>query len=259
MNPPTRRPDPVFAELDACGLNLQAVFDVQQLPDDVRRTLPADAQERYRQLLLIGNLGPTFWQHATANGLRGEHPLDAFTRARVVAWLDRHFPGVRHEWLYPGERLVGLQSLGRLAGWHQPSPFMVGVNEAWGSWFAYRAALLADTGLARTEPLAGASPCERCVDRPCVAACPPRALHGGFDLAACSGWRLAPGSSCRGQCLARIACPVGTRHRYDTAQIAYHYARSLATLARNAPGPVHAADAPRVSRRRSGIDQKGIA
>jgi len=244
MNPPTRRPDPVFAELDACGLNLQAVFDVQRLPDDVRETLAADAQGRYRQLLLIGNLGPTFWQHATANGLRGDHPLDAFTRTRVVAWLDRHFPGVRHEWLYPGERLVGLQSLGRLAGWHQPSPFMVGVHEAWGSWFAYRAVLLADTDLARTGPLAGASPCERCVDRPCVAACPPRALHDGFDLAACADWRLAPGSDCRDQCLARIACPVGTRHRYDSAQIAYHYARSLATLARNAPGPAHAGDAP---------------
>ncbi|GMV02235.1 MAG: hypothetical protein AMXMBFR52_18910 [Burkholderiales bacterium] len=242
MNPPNRRPDPVFAELDACGLNLQAVFDVHRLPEDLRGTLAADAQACYRQLVLIGNLGPGFWRHATANGLRGAHPLDAFTRTRVVAWLDRRFPGVPHEWLYPGERLVALQSLGRLAGWHQPSPFMVGVNTAWGSWFAYRAALLADTGLAPTEPFASTSPCERCRDRPCVDACPPRALRGGFDLAACSGWRLASGSSCRDRCLARLACPAGAKHRYGKAQIAYHYARSLATLAPQAPGPACAAD-----------------
>lgn len=232
MNPPNRRPDPVFAELDACGLNLQAVFDVRRLPADVRETLPAGARERYRQLLLVGNAGPAFWEHATANGLHGEHPLDTFARARVLAWLARRFPGVGHQWLYPGgEGVVALQRLGGLAGWHRPSPFMVGVNAAWGSWFAYRAALLADTGLAPTEPLAAASPCERCVERPCVAACAPRALRGGFDLAACTGWRLAPGSSCREQCLARSACPVGGAYRYGSAQIAYHYGRSLATLA----------------------------
>ena len=166
MNSPTRRPDPVFAELDACGLNLQAVFDVSRLPAAVRETLPAGACARYRQLLLIGNLGSAFWQHAAREGLHGEHPLDTFTRARVAAWLEGRLRGVRHQWLYPGEHRIGLQRLGTLAGWHQPSPFMVGVNEAWGSWFAYRAALLADTDLACTEPLAGASPCERCLDRP---------------------------------------------------------------------------------------------
>ncbi len=250
MNPPTRRPDPVFAELDACGLNLQAVFDLRALPGDVREALPAEARDpdagdrlpdelrgRGRRLLLVGNLGPAFWRHATADGLHGEHPLDAFARARVDAWLDRRFPDARREWLYPGEPAIGLQRLGRLAGWHHPSPFMVGVNDAWGSWFAYRAALLADVDLAPTAPLAAASPCERCAARPCVAACPPGALRDRFDLAACSGWRLAPDSSCREQCLARSACPAGAAHRYDPAQIAYHYGRSLATLARHASRP----------------------
>jgi len=235
MNPPTGTRDPVFAELDACGLNLQAVFDAHQLPGDVRKTLHSDAHGSRRQLLLIGSLGPTFWQHASANGLHGEHPLDAFTRMRIGRWFERRFPDIRHEWLYPGTRPVALQRLGSLAGWHHPSPFMVGVNEAWGSWFAYRAALLADTDLAPTTTLVGLSPCERCVDRPCVTACPPRALDGGFDLAACSAWRLAPGSNCRDQCPARDACPVGTMHRYGRTQVAYHYGRSLATLARRVP------------------------
>ena len=91
MKPDTRRPNPVFADLDAAGLNLQAVFDVARLPADLQRRLFAGAHGGYRQLLLIGHLGPTFWQQATAAGMEGEHPLDAFTGTRVAAWLSRHF------------------------------------------------------------------------------------------------------------------------------------------------------------------------
>lgn len=237
MKPDTRLPNPVFADLDAAGLNLQAVFDVARLPADLQRRLFAGAHGGYRQLLLIGHLGPTFWQQATAAGMEGEHPLDAFTGTRVAAWLSRRFPEVRHALLYPGDVLIGLQRLGQLAGWHHPSPFMVGVAENWGSWFAYRAVLVADTDLPPTPPLNAASPCEHCARRPCVAACPAHALSDGFDLDGCSGYRLAPGSICRDQCLSRSACPVGSAHRYGREQIAYHYGRSLATLAGNASSP----------------------
>lgn len=237
MKPDTRRPNPVFADLDAAGLNLQAVFDVAELPADLQRVLPADEHGSYRQLLLIGHLGPTFWQQAKAAGMQGEDPLDAFTRTCVVAWANRRFPEVRHALLYPGDVVIGLQRLGKLAGWHHPSPFMVGVAENWGSWFAYRAVLAADTDLPPTPPLNAASPCEHCARRPCVAACPAQALGNGFDPDRCSGYRLAPGSNCRDQCLARSACPVGAAHRYGREQMAYHYGRSLATLAGNVSRP----------------------
>lgn len=237
MKPESGLPDPVFAELDAAGLNLQAVFDVTQLPADVRRALPVDAHGPWRQLLLIGHLGPRFWRQASAAGLHGEHPLDTFSRARVAAWLEQHFPGVRHALLYPGDAPVGLQRLGVLAGWHQPSPIMLGVTRDWGSWFAYRAVLVADTDLPPTRPLEAASACEHCTHRSCVAACPAGAPGSVFDLARCLDWRLAPASGCRDQCLARNACPVGAAHRYDSEQIAYHYGRSFATLASRRPRP----------------------
>lgn len=111
MNPPTRRPDPAFAELDACGLNLQAVFDVRRLPADVRETLPAGARERYRQLLLVGNAGPAFWEHATATactasirstrsparacsrGSRGASPASGISGSTPAARVSLRFNG----------------------------------------------------------------------------------------------------------------------------------------------------------------------
>ena len=221
---------PMFSDLDAQGLNLQAVFNVAELPADVRQRLPDEGRAGWRQLLLIGHRGRLLWQQVQREQLVGTDPIDRFTRTQVDAWLQRHQPGVRHVWVYPGANAIDLQGLGQLAGWHHPSPFMVGIHPDWGSWFAYRAVVLADTDLPVTPPLKSASPCAHCASRVCVAACPADALRAGFDLVACVAYRLTPDSSCRERCLARNACPVGEDQRYSDAQTAYHYRQSLAAL-----------------------------
>lgn len=218
--------------LHEAGLNLQAVFDVAALPEEVAASLERAAPGHgRRQLILLGHGGRRLWQAVQAAGLDSDHPIDDFTIASVGRWFAAVCPGRDFHLLYPGDAPVGLQQLGRLAGWHHPSPFMVGVRQQWGSWYAYRAALLADSDFPPTPPLQEASPCASCAPRVCIEACPAGALAGGrFDLAACVAWRRLPASPCRHTCLARLACPVGREHRYEPAQIRHTYAQSLAAI-----------------------------
>ena len=228
----------VFAPLISSGLNLHHVFDLAALPPEWLATLGLDEAERrpYRQLILIGHLGRDCWTSLQRRGMHGSDPLDQFVTERVAAWMTDSLPGQAWRQLFPGPAPVGLQRLGALAGWHQSSPFGVGVDAEWGSWFAYRAVLLADTDLPLTPQRQSASPCVDCRDSPCLAACPAGALSAPSDwlragsgegLRRCLEHRLRPGSNCQDRCLARNACPVGAPHRYTDEQIAYHYLHSL--------------------------------
>jgi len=217
--------------LAECGLNLQAVFELAALPAEMRESLD-QAGTGFRQLLLFGNGGGAFWQALRLAGMEGEHPVDCFSVDCVTRYMAEALPGSRYQVLYPGAAVIPLQTLGRLAGWHHPSPMMVGINERWGVWFAYRVALLADTELTPTVPWTAPSPCDGCGDRPCVGACPAGALNtGSLHLDRCLIYRRREDSLCRDTCMARVACPVGAAHRYSDEQIRYHYGRSMAVIA----------------------------
>ena len=223
-------PEADFAALDAVGLNLRAVFALDQLPDALRDALrnECDAARNYSQLLLIGNGGRAMWQAILREGGRSADPIDDFSVREVRRWLAAQASGRSYEIVYPGERLVGLQSLGECAGWHFASPFMVGINERWGTWFAYRVAVLANTDFEPTRPVPGESPCTACRPRPCVSACPGKAIEdSGFNLADCVRYRLRADSACQTTCMARLACPVRAEHRYDDEQIRHAYTISL--------------------------------
>lgn len=217
--------------LDAAGLNRQHVFDLASLPDDVRATLGDTAG--FRQLILIGHGGRRLWECVQASGIGGEHPIDDYCVQTIGRWFADQLPGRTFRIVYPGDRPVGLQALGKLAGWHHASPFMVGIDEQWGSWYAYRAVVLADTDFCPFFPLDRSNPCLSCSAQPCIAACPAGALDDArFSLAHCASHRLQPDSVCALGCLARSACPVGSEHRYDEAQVRHSYSRSLAMLRR---------------------------
>ncbi|QID16918.1 hypothetical protein G3580_04250 [Nitrogeniibacter mangrovi] len=240
-----------FDALVRVGLNLHGVIDVASLPAEVHTRLPRrDDGAAHAQLILIGNAGPTLWRAVQAARPASEHPIDDFSRAAVARWLAAQAGGASRHWLYPGDSPVGLQSLGALFGWHHPSPFMVGIQPDWGTWFAYRVAVLADTALPPTPPRQPRSPCADCSAQPCRSACPAGAMAGEtFSLPACVDWRLRAGSSCAETCLARLACPVGTAHRYDEGQIRHGYTQSLRWLrqspeAPGAPGRTHGESAP---------------
>jgi hypothetical protein len=116
--------------LNKNGLNRQAIFDVADLPAAIRSQLKAESG----QLILIGHGGRLLWEKVQAACLKSSDPIDDFTIATIQRWFTDFLPGKRYQILYPGDQIIGLQALGKLAGWHQPSPFMVGIDSDWGSW-----------------------------------------------------------------------------------------------------------------------------
>jgi epoxyqueuosine reductase len=230
--------------LNEAGINRQHVFDLADLPDEVRATLGDTTG--FQQLILLGHGGRRLWECVQASGIVGEHPIDDYCVQTVRRWFAEHIPGARYRIVYPGVSMVGLQALGRLAGWHHASPFMVGIDSEWGSWYAYRAVVLADSQFLpffpaerapKEVPLGDSIPCVDCPDQPCIAACPAEAMADGqFSLTRCAGYRLQAASACAYTCLARSACPVGSEHRYDDAQIRHSYGQSLAMLRKYTAG-----------------------
>ena len=224
-----------FDRLDRAGLNQQAVFNLDALPVEMSTELRQrfDPDRQYRQLILIGHGGRSLWDEVQAAGIRSDDPIDDFSVDAVEQWFAGQFADRRFQIVYPGETSVGLQGLGQLAGWHHASPFMVGINETWGTWYAYRVVLLADTDILPTPPVRSASPCLSCAAKPCIAACPGKAMDDGvFVLEKCVAYRKQPASRCRETCVARTGCPVGTGHRYCDAQIKHCYSISMRMIER---------------------------
>jgi len=215
--------------LAAAGLNRQHVFDLAALPAQITATLGATAG--FRQLILLGHGGKRLWECVQAAGGAGGDPVDDHC-ARVVAdWFSAELPGHRYRIVYPGSAPLPLQRIGALAGWHHPTPFMVGIDPEWGPWWAYRAVVLADTGFCPSLAVDRGSPCTSCQATPCITACPAAAMDGGrFALEQCIAYRMRDDSKCIHTCLARIACPVGSEHRYDDDQLRHAYSISLRTL-----------------------------
>ena len=232
----TRQPFP-HAPLDECGLNRQAVFNLHELPTDLIASLGyrGGAGLALRQLILIGHGGKALWEAVAHSGIASADPIDEFTVRTVRAWMAGYLPGHCYEILYPGSQPVALQGLGALAGWHHASPLMLGIDAEWGTWYAYRAVVLADTDFAPFPVVDRApgddSPCASCRDRPCIDACPAAAMAGGsFKLEKCVAFRQQEDSPCAFTCLARVACPVASEHRYSAEQLHHSYSISLQTI-----------------------------
>ncbi len=222
-------------QLNGAGLNRQAVFNIDDLPSDMAACVRASCPSAsgYRQLLLIGHAGRQLWKSMKAAGVHSEHPVDDFTVQVVREWFARCQPQNTYEIIYPGTHLIGLQRLGQLAGWHHATPFMVGIDREWGTWYAYRAVVLADTRFEPTVPLKTAAPCHHCEHKACIATCPGAALDDGqLNLGKCVAYRKRAESHCKATCLARVICPVGSQHRYDDEQMHHIYSNSMRYIER---------------------------
>lgn len=222
-----------FTALDRAGLNLHAILDLDTLPAEMVAELRRchDPAQRYRQLILIGHAGKTLWDAVKASGIRSANPIDEFSVRTVEKWFSTYFSDTAHEVIYPGDIPVGLQAIGKIAGWHHASPLMIGIQKEWGTWYAYRVVLLADSDLAPSQPVHSASPCAHCADQVCIASCPGGALNdGAFALQKCLGYRQEPSSRCQATCIARVSCPVGAAHRYDDEQLYHTYSISLQNI-----------------------------
>lgn len=215
-------------EMQRAGFLLQGVLgtDSVMVPEIARK---------YRQLLVFAHGGPGFWR-----GLEDRSGIDPLDDASVR--LARDFMArlgePDYQVLYPTDHFsLDLLEVGRQLGWQGNSRMSIGIHPEYGTWFAYRVVIAADTDFEVTR-LTPEQPCDSCEDKPCITACPVGAVtEQHFDLDVCAGERTRVGSNCSDQCLARLACPVGASHQYEKDQLNYHYARSLVTLKRYRNGP----------------------
>jgi epoxyqueuosine reductase len=215
------------------GLNMQAAFNIADLPEKIALSLAGHVANLgdYTQLLLIAHGGKRMWEGVTKSGMTSEHPVDDYSVRTVRQIMESEYPQIKAEFIYPGDALIGLRDLGGLAGWHHASPFRVGIHVEWGTWFAYRTVVLTDTNFTPTPSSSGPSPCDSCSDKPCIAVCPAKAVaEDDLNLEQCLDYRLQQNTNCADKCLSRLACPVGSEHRYVKEQLNYHYGRSLTVI-----------------------------
>lgn len=224
---------PLQSLLDDAGLNRQHIFNLADLPADL--LAPLDIAQGETQLILFGHIGRRLWECVQSEGITTENPIDEYSVRTVRTWLQQALPAARTRFVFPmglpAGKHAGLQRLGTLAGWHHPSPFFVGVDAKFGSWFAYRAAILTNTTLPPSPVQDFGHPCLTCEAKPCIDACAGNALASGtMDMNTCHRQRLQDHSPCALGCLARRACPVGIEYRYDDSQIRHSAKGSLATI-----------------------------
>lgn len=220
-------------ELVKKGLNLHYVFELDQLPASILLVLKEQHTDlsQFKQLILIAHCGPKLWHCLKENSLllqQSSNPIDDFTTGSINSWFKQHHPALRKKVIYPSTQLIPLQELGQLAHWHYPSPFLVGINNLHGTWFAYRAAILCNSDFINPTPIKSHSPCNTCQSKVCITQCPAQAIsEEAFDMNACLHYRKQENSLCQHTCLARTACPVGKDHQYSDQQMQYHYGVSL--------------------------------
>jgi epoxyqueuosine reductase len=217
-------------KLTSKGLNIQAILQISELSNAIIDNLKSFIFdiEKYQQLILIGHSGRNLWAQVSQQIKDSSDPIDDFSCQAVKQTLSKYLAIDDYKIIYPGDHPINLQALGKVSGWHFDSPMKIGINDTYGSWFAYRVAVVADS---QFEPLKSAqrkSPCTSCIGQDCIKACPANALNNGqFLIDKCSQYRLQSDSRCQYHCIAREACPAGQRHQYSNSQIEYHYGRSL--------------------------------
>jgi hypothetical protein len=105
------------------------------------------------------------------------------------------------------------------------SPIGLLIHPEWGLWHSYRGALGFRELMELSPRSSGPHPCEQCVDRPCLSACPVSAFAPDrpYDYGACLQYLETEGEDCRTRsCLARRACPIGADKRYCEPQASFH-------------------------------------
>ncbi|NVD38884.1 4Fe-4S dicluster domain-containing protein [Ensifer sp. HO-A22] len=179
---------------------------------------------------LIGNIGGSLWQpfvrwRKEALDRGGADPLDTWSKA-VIGEIARTHGATAY---FPSDRpWQPFQQWAMRAEGLKASTSGILIHPRYGLWHGYRGALAFDMALPADGERWAAHPCDSCVEKPCVSACPAGALEDlQFNVGRCrSHLRTEAGrNGClkRG-CLSRDACPIGRDYRYSPDQLHFHMA-----------------------------------
>ena len=215
----------VVRAIDQRSLTAHGAF---ALDDDERKGDLADVAT----IALVGLAGRRGWAAFSGSPEAQDgvaDPLDRWSRRGVDALA----AGLGARALYPfdGPPHWPFQRWARRAEPMHASPLGLLIHPVDGLWRGYRGALAFAERLAVPPFRAAASPCESCVARPCLSACPVGAFTGaGYDVAGCAAHLHRPaGRACmEGGCLARRACPVGAAPAQEPNEAAFHMRAFLA-------------------------------
>ena len=209
----------IVRTIEKSGLAAHGAF---ALADDERKGELADVAT----MALVGLGGRRGWAAFSASPEVEDgaaDPLDRWSR-RVVDGLAVEL-GARAFYPFDGPPHRPFQRWARRAAPMYASPLGLLIHRRDGLWRGYRGALGFVERLAVPPVRAGRSPCETCLARPCLSACPVGAFTGAsYDVAACAKHLSGPaGRVCMaGGCLARRACPVGVRGAQEPSEAAFH-------------------------------------
>lgn len=175
--------------------------------------------------LLIGNVGSGLWPSFSgsaeyADGL--PNPMDRWTVSIVGPVARELGADIRYPF---GDTVWPFQHYARQAMGIDQSPIGLLIHPEFGLWSAFRAALIFEREGDAIAPMIAVSPCDSCVDKPCLSSCPIGAFTPqGFDYRSCKTHvASADGAACfTNGCLARQACPVGKDHAYSPEHQNFH-------------------------------------
>ncbi len=222
--------DTLQATLSSGGLNHIGVVPVKRYTGQgalgVGRLAPGA-----RSIVVVGSGGPALWSHLMQELsdhpeflTETLHPLDSCVR-RVVETTSPLFEGIGHRWFFAAaqsEVHLDFRTLAVQSGLGASSRLGLVLHPDFGPWMGLRAACFVDLVLAESPGVE--SPCVGC-PAPCGPACPGDAFPGGeWDVGTCASFH-GVSERCAASCASRMACPVGTAHRYDDLELTYHYNR----------------------------------
>jgi hypothetical protein len=182
--------------------------------------------EDVRAIVMVGTVGAQGWRafiEAPEYRDGRADPLDRWSR-RVIDALARTC-GARALYPFGGPPYWPFQRWAMRAEPLHSSPLGLLIHPEYGLWHSYRGALAFAEAFPLPTVSARASPCDSCVGRPCLGACPVGAFTSrGYDVEVCAAHlRGGSGGAClEGGCLARRACPIGPDRRQGHAQAQFH-------------------------------------
>ena len=207
---------------------LQSSLQVQHLDifGAFHPTLLDQAPDGCKTLLLIGPYEPGFWDTFKvspefSDGL--PDPLDRWSKRIITPWaIIRNATALFPSNVPPYAPFI---AWAKRSGRAWPSPVGMLVHGHAGLFVSYRAAIAMPANI--TLPKTGTNPCVICKLRPCLTACPVKALSDSeYDVAACKGYlNGSNGKSCmESGCHVRRSCPAGKTYVRSSEQSAFHMA-----------------------------------
>ena len=209
----------VKAASEAAGLVYRGAF--HPAPDHLPAGLVAET------IIMLGFAGRAPWTTFAASPEYRDgrpHPLDRWSM-RVIGALARDL-GASPLFPFTGPPFLPfIRWAKRAEPVHQSAMGML-IHPDYGLWHSWRGALAFREKIDLPPRDERPSPCDTCVGKPCLAACPVAAFdgRGAFNVASCGAHIRRPeGEDCMSEgCRSRRACPVGAKYRYAPDQAAFH-------------------------------------